>query len=342
MAEAVTGGDTKALIEMMAKGQLDPNKVLPKFFERMRGISEPMLPKYFQTSRFAQGTMNKAVEEQIMNFAKSGGDEAFTRFFRVMSELIRGADPLVKGLAESFNDLTVALEAPRDIFLDINQALTDFSTISGVSKGNILEVAMLGGLMATKWGRVAAMFAAIALVMQDISYGMKGKTSLTKDFMEFAGITPNVSGEGSMKTPTGHIGTGLMVGAPFAAGGPIPFAAAAAAGTAGSLLFPSSANKGPFVTPMEQIVAEQRRSMNYRAHLMSSGLFNPDGTPKEGYSFEKLKEWETANPFNTSKFGNGEINIKVDANITAQDATDFSRQLNMKIKEALLMLPQKE
>lgn len=195
MAEAVTGGDTKALIEMMAAGKLDPNEVLPKFFERMRGISEPMLPKYFQTSRFAQGQMAKATEEQIKVFAGKGGDEGFTRFFNLMSEAIRGAQPLITGLAGAFNRLTIAMQAPVNLFKNMNEALSVFSEMTGVSEGKVVSLAAAGALMATKFGRVFAIFTGLAMVLEDISFGMQGKDSYTKDFLDFLEGKGIVSGE---------------------------------------------------------------------------------------------------------------------------------------------------
>lgn len=106
MADAVTGGDTKALLKMMEDGKLDPNEALPKFFSLMKDRSDPMLPSYFETSRFAQGSMNKEFEDQFKIFAKEGGDRGFTRLFKSMTAVMKEATPTVEGLARGFDELS--------------------------------------------------------------------------------------------------------------------------------------------------------------------------------------------------------------------------------------------
>lgn len=106
MADAMTGGDTKALIKMMENGELDPNTALPKFFEEMRKRSEHMLPEYFKTSRFAQGSMNKAAEDQFKRFAKGGGDAGFARLFNSLATVMKEASPAVDAMAKGFNEIS--------------------------------------------------------------------------------------------------------------------------------------------------------------------------------------------------------------------------------------------
>ena len=185
MADAVTGGDTKKLIEMMNQPTLDPNKVLPSFFEEMRKRSDPMMPAFFKTSRFAEGSMNKAFEDLMKTFAKAGGDEGFTRFFNEMARGAREAVPLVKALAGTFNDLTKLMQPAVNAFKGWNLILQETSKLTGIAEKDLVQLAMVGGLMMTKWGRVAAMFTGILLVIEDIAYGMAGKESFTKDALMF-------------------------------------------------------------------------------------------------------------------------------------------------------------
>ena len=106
MADAMTGGDTKALIKMMENGELDPNSALPKFFEEMRKRSEHMLPEYFKSTRFAEGSMNKAAEDQFKRFAKGGGDAGFARLFNSLATALKEASPAVDAMAKGFNEIS--------------------------------------------------------------------------------------------------------------------------------------------------------------------------------------------------------------------------------------------
>lgn len=186
MADAVTGGDTKALLKMMEDGKLDPNEALPKFFEEMRKRSESMLPEYFKTSRFAQGSMNKAAEDSLKVFASEGGDKGFTNFFNRMTEAMKAAQPLIKALAGSFEDLTKVLQAPIYMFDRMNQTLTILSQTTGIAEKNFTNLAMVGGLMMTKWGRVGMIFTTMLIALEDISMGVSGEgDSFTGRFIKW-------------------------------------------------------------------------------------------------------------------------------------------------------------
>lgn len=324
-----------ALKQAMKEGKVKTSDILPSVSTRMSAMAAPTLAVSSKSSQAEQERFRNALNNQVERAGKGGVEEGFAKIFRTMSEALKEANPLVDGLAEAFHHLTIGLEAPRDLFKDLNTTLKEFSDTTGVSKGNIVELAGLGVLLATKWGRVAAIFAAIGVVMQDISYGIKGKESYTKDVMDFFGTSPTTKdgGEG-MKTPAGHLATGLKLGAPFAIRGPVPFAIGVLGGTAASILNPSKSNTGPTNTPLSEIVAANKRSQDYRSYLMGSGMFNPDGTPASSYSFEKLQQWQNANPFGAS--GNNTINVTVQAVPGREiDAEQTGNVLATKLNEAL-------
>lgn len=189
MADVAAGGDVKKLNKMMEMGQLDPNVHLPLLFERLKQESAPLLPKYFKTSRFAQGSMEKAAEDSLKAFATSGGDQGFFNFFSRVKDLLKSADPIFRGLGGAFNELTQVMKAPVDLFKSFADVLVLVQKESGLSESALTSLAAVGALMTTKWGRIAAMFTGILLVLQDISYGMQGKDSYTKDFMELTNMT---------------------------------------------------------------------------------------------------------------------------------------------------------
>lgn len=185
MADVAAGGDTKKLNEMMKKGQLDPNVHLPMLFKRLREESAPLLPKYFKTSVFAQGYMGKQAEDLLKAFSQNGGDSGFARIFKEIAESFKKLEPLTKSLGKAFDELSVALQAPIRLFGDLGPLVTDISNLFGTSETNVIKFAAAGALLATKWGRVGAIFSAVALVLEDISFGVQGKDSYTKDFFEW-------------------------------------------------------------------------------------------------------------------------------------------------------------
>jgi tape measure domain-containing protein len=106
MADVAAGGDVKKLNKMMEQGQLDPNIHLPLLFDRLKEEAAPFMERYFKGSRFAQGKMDKAAEDQMRLFSKAGGEEGFSRIFRTVTDLLKESDRLTASMANGFNNIT--------------------------------------------------------------------------------------------------------------------------------------------------------------------------------------------------------------------------------------------
>lgn len=119
MAEAVTGGDVKALNKMMERGELDPNKHLPLLFKAMRENAQPFMEQYFRTITFWQGKAQKSQEDWMKKFLGSGGSKAIADFYRTWNHVIKDSIPAAEQLGRIFEDIVhyfnAAILAPGEI-----------------------------------------------------------------------------------------------------------------------------------------------------------------------------------------------------------------------------------
>lgn len=185
MADVAAGGDTKKLNKMMEMGQLDPNVHLPLLFARLREEAQPLLHKYFKTSVFAQGFMGKKFEDLLKTFGEKGGDEGFARFFKMVGDAASKLTPVVEALGRAFNWLTKQLEAPLLVLGDLGTHFENLQTTMNALHPDAMKFAAVGTLLMTSWGRLAAVFSGVFLVLEDISAGVLGYDSYTKDFFTF-------------------------------------------------------------------------------------------------------------------------------------------------------------
>ena len=169
----------------IAKGGIKSADILPIVARILSERAAPKLDVMKKSSIAEQARAENAQIRLLETFSKSGGEEGFARFWRETAKIFKEMKPLVEGLGGAFNDLTRIMQPLRMVFEGWNNILETTSELTGLSKTRLLELAAVGGLMASKWGRVATMFTSILLVMEDFAFGMSGKDSYTKDFLDF-------------------------------------------------------------------------------------------------------------------------------------------------------------
>ena len=192
MADVAAGGDTKKLNKMMEMGQLDPNVHLPLLFARLKEEAEPMLPKYFKTSVFAQGFMGKKFEDLLKTFGEKGGDEGFARFFKMVGDAASKLTPVVEGLAKAFNWFSKELETPLLVVGNLGSQFNMLSKTFDSVKASMdslhpsaMTLVGVGALLLTKWGRLGLVFKGMFLILEDIAVAMRGGKSVTGGFFDF-------------------------------------------------------------------------------------------------------------------------------------------------------------
>ena len=186
-AEVMTGGDTKALNKMMEAGQLDPNELLPKMAAYMDKLAESngAYGKALGSSIVAQGRMNYEFEKFVGIFSKNGGEAGFSKIFNTFATFFRENPALAEGLGKAWEKFGKIID--RTV-IGVDNLLDGFSMLSQYFKMSESDMALLSAtalILATRFGRIAAAAGILFLILEDISVGMKGGDSYTKDFMDF-------------------------------------------------------------------------------------------------------------------------------------------------------------
>lgn len=176
-----------ALMKAMEDGLVKAD-ILPIVTKLMNELSKGGIEKARTSSVAEQARAENALTGKdglLQTFSNSGGEQGFSRFWKETARIFREMKPLVEGLGGAFNDLTKIMQPVAMVFEGWNKILETTSQLTGISKKSLIEFAAIGGLMASKWGRVATLFTSILLVMEDFAFGMAGKDSYTKDFLDF-------------------------------------------------------------------------------------------------------------------------------------------------------------
>lgn len=183
-----TGAEARATLMKAMEGGLVKSDILPIVTKLMNELSKGGIEKARTSSVAEQARAENALTGRgglLQTFSNSGGEQGFSKFWKETARIFREMKPLVEGLGGAFNDLTKIMQPVAMVFEGWNKILETTSQLTGISKKSLIEFAAIGGLMASKWGRVATLFTSILLVMEDFAFGMAGKDSYTKDFLDF-------------------------------------------------------------------------------------------------------------------------------------------------------------
>lgn len=183
-----TGAEARATLMKAMEDGLVKSDILPLVTKLMNELSKGGIEKARTSSVAEQERAMNALTGKdglLQTFSNSGGEQGFSRFWKETARIFREMKPLVEGLGGAFNDLTKIMQPVAMVFEGWNKILETTAQLTGISKKSLLEFAAIGGLMASKWGRVATLFTSILLVMEDFAFGMAGKDSYTKDFLDF-------------------------------------------------------------------------------------------------------------------------------------------------------------
>jgi tape measure domain-containing protein len=176
-----------ALYESVESGGLESAKILPIVAEILKARAAPKIGVLKKSSIAEQARAENVLADLTNLFSRSGGEQGFAKFFRIMADGLKANEPLVRGLTGAFSDLMTFMEAPLQLVKDFNAGLAEMTSMIGISESALIKLGGLGVMLATKWGRIGLMFATIAAVLQDISRGIQGKNSYTKDIVDWVG-----------------------------------------------------------------------------------------------------------------------------------------------------------
>lgn len=174
-----------ALYEAVPTGKVKAADILPIVSQIMSERAAPKIGALRNTSMAQQARMGNAFQDWVNVFSKNGGEEGFARFFRTVTTAVKKLTPVVKSLSEAFNWLTKQLEAPLLVLGDLGTHFENLQNTMNALHPDAMKFAAVGTLLMTSWGRLAAVFTGVFLVLEDISAGVLGYDSYTKDFFTF-------------------------------------------------------------------------------------------------------------------------------------------------------------
>lgn len=182
-----TGAEAAAdLLQDMADGKVMAADILPIVASLYKELARGGIDTARGSSIAQQARFENERTRQLRVFSEGGGEEGFARAWGQINELMKSAQPLVKALAGTFEDLTRVLQAPVYLFGSLTDVMAQLSESTGIAEKNFTNLALVGGLMATKWGRVGLIFTSLLVVLEDIAMGVSGEgDSLTGRFLEW-------------------------------------------------------------------------------------------------------------------------------------------------------------
>lgn len=180
------GTDVKGLREQMQKGSLDPKKVLPQMAKIMEELAEKngAYAKALETTRVAQGRMNRQFERSVRIFAEGGFDKGIRDFFTTMADGLQVAEPLVKALGGAFDVLMRPLNALINITATIGKNWDKIANVFGLTGTQLATLASVAGVAALPFGTLALAIAGVALAVEDVMMYFQGGDSMFGRFLE--------------------------------------------------------------------------------------------------------------------------------------------------------------
>lgn len=180
------GTDVKGLREQMQKGSLDPKKVLPQMARIMEELAEKgnAYAKALESTRVAQGRMNRQFERSVRIFAEGGFDKGIRNFFQTMADGMREAEPLIKSLGGAFDVLMRPINALIKIGGEIGKNWEKIAGIFNMTGTQLATLATIAGVAALPFGTLALAIAGIALAIEDVMVYMDGGESLFGKFLD--------------------------------------------------------------------------------------------------------------------------------------------------------------
>lgn len=182
-----TGAEAaKELLDDMQRGEVMAADILPLVAKLYKELAKGGIEEARKSSVAQQARFQNERTRGLRVFSESGGEEGFARAWGTIAEMMKSAQPLIKALAGTFEDLTKTLQAPAYLFDRMTQTLSILSQTTGIAEKNFTNLAMVGGLMMTKWGRVGIMFSTMLIVLEDIAMGVSGEgDSFTGRFIKW-------------------------------------------------------------------------------------------------------------------------------------------------------------
>lgn len=166
--------------DLMQKGKADPKKILPELGRLMKDLSEKndAYKRSLETTRVAQGRMNREFEVAVTIFSNAGFDKGMATFFNTTAEALERAKPLIEGLGEAFQILMTPVTAFIHLWGIIGENWGKFAEQLGVTKGALTTFAAAVGIFLLPFGEIALAVGGLILVLDDLATYLNGGESI--------------------------------------------------------------------------------------------------------------------------------------------------------------------
>lgn len=170
----------------MQKGKLDPKKVLPEMARIMEKLAEEngAYAKALESTRVAQGRMNRQFERSVRIFADGGFDKGIRSFFQTMADGMQKGAPLIKALGAAFDFLIRPINALVLIGGKLGEQWDNIAKVFGLTGDQLAILATVAGIAALPFGSLALAIAGVALAVEDVMMYMQGGDSMFGRFLE--------------------------------------------------------------------------------------------------------------------------------------------------------------
>ncbi|UOL48492.1 tape measure protein [Pseudomonas phage Kremar] len=173
-------GTVKEFGDLMQKGNADPKKILPELGKLMKDLSEKndAYKRSLETTRVAQGRMNREFEVAVTIFSNAGFDKGMSTFFNTTAEALERAKPLIEGLGEAFQILMTPVTAFIHLWGILGENWGKFADQLGVTKGALTTFAAAVGVFLLPFGEIAIAVGGLIVVLDDLATYLNGGDSI--------------------------------------------------------------------------------------------------------------------------------------------------------------------
>jgi tape measure domain-containing protein len=176
----IKNGTVSEFNDLMQKGKADPKKILPELGRLMKDLSEKndAYKKSLETTRVAQGRMNREFEVAVTIFSNAGFDKGMATFFNTTAEALERAKPLLEGLGAAFQILMTPVTAFIHLLGILGENWQKFADKLGVSKNALTTFAALLGIFLLPFGEIAIAVGGLIVVLDDLATYLNGGDSV--------------------------------------------------------------------------------------------------------------------------------------------------------------------
>jgi tape measure domain-containing protein len=185
MAEAVSGGDTAKLFDMMDSGEVNSLTALPKFAKILSEQARKggALEAAKLTSLAEQMRFNNTFNDMVKELSKSGFEKGQAGIFQTMAAFFKEMLPLVRAFGEAWHYIGAILRVPLGLLVDLSTGIKLLSEHTGMAKGNILALGIVATLLALPFTRLATVIGIALLALEDFSAFIAGRKSLMGELL---------------------------------------------------------------------------------------------------------------------------------------------------------------